>query len=248
MISYDFKGRTAIVTGGTRGIGAAVTMALLKAGATVVAVYGGNREAAEAFAAQAGECVSRLSLACCDVSDYAQAEAFYADFDAKHDVLDILVNSAGIRLDGVVAMLPEASWQKVLDVNLTGTYVMSKLAVQRMLRKRYGRIIGITSPSGRIGFEGQANYAASKAGQVAFIKSLSKEVAKRKITANCVSPGFIETDFIAQLSEDQLNAYRAMVPQKRFGRAEEIANAVLFLVSEEAEYITGSVLEVSGGL
>ena len=248
MISYDFKGQTAVVTGGTRGIGAAISMALLKAGAKVVAVYGGNREAAEAFAAQSGDAADRLQLACCDVADYAQAEVFFANFDQGHDRLDILVNSAGIRQDGVVAMLPEDAWRKVIDVNLTGTYVMSKLAVQRMLRNRYGRIIGITSPSGRIGFEGQANYAASKAGQVAFIKSLSKEVAKRKITANCVSPGFIDTDFIAALSPEQLAAYKAMVPQKRFGRAEEIANAVLFLASEESEYITGTVLEVAGGL
>jgi len=248
MISYDFRDRTAIVTGGTRGIGAAISTALLKAGAHVVAVYGANRDAAELFAAQAGDVGGRLRLACCDVADYAQVEAFFTDFDQQHARLDILVNSAGIRRDGVVAMLPEESWRNVIDVNLTGTYVMSKLAVQRMLRNRYGRIIGITSPSGRIGFEGQANYAAAKAGQVAFFKSLSKEVAKRKITANCVSPGFIETDFIAALSPEQVTAYKAMVPQKRFGRADEIANAVLFLASEESEYITGTVLEVAGGL
>ena len=144
MISYDFKGQTAVVTGGTRGIGAAISMALLKAGANVVAVYGGNREAAEAFAAQSGDAADRLQLACCDVADYAQAEVFFANFDQGHDRLDILVNSAGIRQDGVVAMLPEDAWRKVIDVNLTGTYVMSKLAVQRMLRNRYGRIIGIT--------------------------------------------------------------------------------------------------------
>lgn len=248
MISYNFKEQTAIVTGGTRGIGAAISMALLKAGASVVAVYSGNREAAEAFAAQAGDVAGRLELACCNVADYAQAEAFFTTFDQQHERLDILVNCAGIRQDGVVPMLPEESWRKVIDVNLTGTYVMSKLGVQRMLRHRYGRIIGITSPSGRIGFEGQANYAASKAGQVAFIKSLSKEVAKRKITANCVSPGFIDTDFIATLPPEQLATYKAMVPLKRFGRPEEIANAVLFLASEESEYITGTVLEVSGGL
>jgi 3-oxoacyl-[acyl-carrier protein] reductase len=248
MISYDFHGRTAIVTGGTRGIGAAISAALLKAGAEVTALYGANREAAEAFAASLGADGERLRVCCCDVSDYAQAEAFFAEFDQQHERLDILVNSAGIRQDGIVPMLPQEAWQKVIDVNLTGTYVMSKLAVQRMLRHRYGRIVGITSPSGRIGFEGQANYAASKAGQVAFIKSLSKEVAKRKITANCVSPGFVDTDFIAALPPEQLAAYKAMVPLKRFGRAEEIANAVLFLASEESEYITGTVLEVSGGL
>ena len=136
----------------------------------------------------------------------------------------------------------------MLDVNLGGTYSLFKLAVQRMLRKRYGRLVAISSISGKIGIEGQANYAASKAGQVALVKSMAREVAKRKITVNCVSPGFIGTDFISTLPEEQLKAYTETIPLRRFGTAQEVADAVLFLASEEAAYITGSVLEIGGGL
>ncbi|MFA6928739.1 MAG: 3-oxoacyl-ACP reductase FabG [Lentisphaeria bacterium] len=248
MIHYDFTGQTAIVTGGTRGIGAAVSTALLKAGAHVVATYAGNHEAAAAFVAAQGELAQALEIHSFDVSDYSQAEAFFREFDSRHPRQDILVNCAGIREDAVVAMMPPAAWQRVLEVNLNGAYHMAKLSVLRMLQHRYGRIIFLTSPVGRIGFAGQANYAASKAGLLALCRSLSKEVAKRKITANCVSPGFIATDFIGNLPPEQLKAYQDMVPLKRFGRAEEVANAVLFLASEESEYATGMVLEISGGL
>jgi 3-oxoacyl-[acyl-carrier protein] reductase len=248
MIHYDFSGQTAIVTGGTRGIGAAVSAAFLKAGAKVIATYGGNREAAEAFAAAQGEFAERLELHCFDVSDYSQAEEFFKEFDKNHARLDILVNCAGIREDSVLAMMPTATWQRVLEVNLNGAYHMAKLSVLRMMQNRYGRIVFLTSPVGRIGFAGQANYAASKAGLVAMCKALSKEVARRKITANCVSPGFIDTDFIGNLPPEQLKEYQNMVPLKRFGRVEEVANAVLFLASEESEYTTGMVLEISGGL
>ena len=248
MLHFDFHDRTAIVTGGTRGIGAAVTAALLAAGAHVTAVYAGNHEAAQTFRQHQNADVGQLGLACLDVADYQAAEAFFQTLDSQDRQPDILVNCAGIRHDAIVAMMPEQDWRRVLDVNLTGSFIMSKLAVMRMSRKRFGRIVSITSPSGRIGFEGQANYAASKAGQVAFTKSLAKEVARRNITVNCVSPGFIDTDFISALPEEQLLAYRNMIPKKRFGKAEEIARAVLFLATDEADYITGTVLEVSGGL
>ncbi|HPY91184.1 MAG TPA: 3-oxoacyl-ACP reductase FabG [Lentisphaeria bacterium] len=248
MIHFDFHDRTAIVTGGTRGIGAAVTAALLAAGARVIAVYAGNHDAAKAFQEQCQAGDGQLELACFNVANYQAAEAFFRRLDDQNRQIDILVNSAGIRRDAIVAMMPEQDWRQVLDVNLTGAFIMAKLAVMRMSRKRYGRIINITSPSGRIGFEGQANYAASKAGQVAFTKSLAKEVARRNITVNCISPGFIDTDFISALPEEQLAAYREMIPKKRFGKAEEVAQAILFLATEEADYITGAVLEISGGL
>ncbi len=249
MIRYDFNGRMVIVTGGTRGIGAAVSRAFLAAGAQVTAIYGGNDEAAAAFQATLEpELAERLELARLDVSDYEAAEAFYSAYEQRHPVLDILVNSAGIRRDGVLAMMPKESWERVLDVNLKGSYIMSKLAVLRMARRRYGRIVCLSSPCGRIGFEGQANYAASKAGLVGMVKSLSKEVAKRKITVNCVSPGFIDTDFIRDLPAEQRDAYAASVPMRRFGRAEEVAGAVLFLATEESEYVTGTVLEIGGGI
>ena len=177
-----------------------------------------------------------------------QAEEFFRQFDAAHPTLDILVNSAGIRRDAVAAMMPEESWRSVIDVNLTGAFNMSKLAIQRMLQKRYGRIVHVTSPSGRMGIEGQSNYAASKAGLVAMAKSICKETARRNITVNCVSPGFIDTDFISSLPPEQLDAYRKSVPMKRFGTPEDVANAILFFASEESAYITGSVLEITGGL
>ena len=145
-------------------------------------------------------------------------------------------------------MMKEADWKDVIDTNLSCTFNMCKLGVKSILRKRYGRIITITSPVGKMGFPGQGNYAASKAGQVALTRSLAKEVASRGITVNCVSPGFIDTDFISDLPDAQKDSYLAMVPMKRFGRPEEIAHAVLFLASRESAYITGEVLEVNGGL
>jgi len=248
MTTFDYKGQTAIVTGGTRGIGAAISSALLGAGATVVATYAGNEEAAQAFAASQAEAGARLQLQRFDVGDYAAVEEFYRWYDSRFASLEVLVNNAGIRRDGIVGMLARDDWEAVLRTNLTGTFAMSKFAVMRMMQNRYGRIIHITSPSGREGFEGQANYAASKAGQVAFMRSLSKEVAKRRITVNCVSPGFIETDFIGALPPEQLKAYRETVPVKRFGTPVEVAHCVLFLASREASYVNGSVLEVTGGL
>jgi 3-oxoacyl-[acyl-carrier protein] reductase len=248
MTTFDFSGQTVIVTGGTRGIGAAISSAFLGAGATVVATYAGNHPAAQAFAAAESGAGARLHLRSFDVGDYAAAEEFYRWFDTSFPSLDVLVNNAGIRRDGVVGMLPREDWDAVLRTNLTGTFSMSKFAVLRMLSNRYGRIVSITSPSGRYGFEGQANYAASKAGQVAFTRSLSKEVAKRRITVNCVSPGFIDTEFIGALPPEQLKAYQNSVPLKRFGTPAEVAHAVLFLASREASYITGALLEVSGGL
>ena len=245
---FDFSGQTVIVTGGTRGIGRAISEAFLEAGATVVALYGGNREAAEQFRAANAACGERLEVQAVDVGDYGQVERFFKDFDARHARLDVLVNNAGIRRDTVVGMMSPEQWQQVLQTNLGGTYAMSKFAVLKMMQARYGRIVTITSPSGEFGFEGQANYAASKAGQVAFSRSLSKEAAKRKITVNCVSPGFIATDLIADLPAEQAEAYRKQVPLRRFGEPAEVAKAVLFLAAPESEYITGATLHVTGGL
>lgn len=248
MLEGSFEGRNVIVTGGTRGIGRAIAEAFLRGGARVVATHSGNQAAAAKMLADCAGCKERLSTCGFDVGSYRQAEEFFRGYDADFDTLDILVNNAGIRLDAVVGMMPEEDWRRVLETNLTGTFNMSKLAVMRMSRRRYGRIISITSPSGELGFEGQANYAASKAGQVAFTRSLSKEVAKRKITVNCVSPGFISTDLISDLPPEQVEAYRSMVPMKRFGSTEEVAAAVLFLASDQAAYITGETLHVTGGL
>jgi 3-oxoacyl-[acyl-carrier protein] reductase len=245
---FDFHDQTVIVTGGTRGIGRAISRRFLDAGATVVATYTANDAAKDEFQDSLGPAARNLHPCKFDIGDYAQVESFYKDLDAQHKNLSVLVNNSGIRKDAVLAMMKPEDWQKVLDVNLTGVFYMSKLAVHRFMANRYGRIITITSPASRYGFEGQANYAASKAGQIAMSRSLSKEVASRGITVNCVSPGFIDTEFLAGLSEKLRREYLALIPLNRFGTPDEVAACVLFLASREAGYITGAVLSVDGGL
>ena len=244
----EFEGKKSVVSGATRGIGRAITEALLARGATVAGVYGGNEAAAAAMAEACGRFGGRLRLHRLDVSDYAAVAAFFEDLEADWDTLDILVNNAGIRRDAVLAMMREEDWRRVIDVNLTGGFAMSRSALPLMLKQKYGRILFVTSPMGHLGFAGQSNYAASKAGQVGLMKSLCKEVAKRRITVNCVSPGFIATGFIDDLPEAQVKEYKKMVPAGRFGTPAEVAEAALFLLSDRAAYINGAVLEITGGL
>ena len=247
-MEFDFKGQTALVAGGTRGIGRAISEAFLKAGAKVVATYLSNDEEAKKFKKANADRANFLDIYQFNVTDYESVENFYKEVEVKYKSFQILVISSGIRSDSIVGMMKAEDWNRVIDTNLTGTFNLSKLAVQSMMRQRYGRIITLTSPIGKFGFAGQANYAASKAGQVAFTRSLSKEVASRKITVNCVSPGFIDTDFIGDLPEEQRKAYKDQVPLKRFGSPEDVTYPVLFLASKETDYITGSVLDVTGGL
>ncbi len=243
----NFKNQNVIITGGTRGIGAALSSAFIAAGANVVATYAGNDDRALSFKATL-EQGDRLHLKKFDVSKKDQVEAFWNEIDSQFDQIHVLVNNAGIRKDGILASMDEASWDDVLDINLKGTYLMSQGAVLKMMKSRYGRIINMSSIGGILGLSGQSNYAASKAGQIAMAKTLSKEVGKRGITVNCVLPGFIETDLISDLPEVQVKEYKTQVPMKRFGKPSEVADAVLFLASDKASYITGSTLEVSGGL
>ena len=247
-MEFNFKGQTAIVTGGTRGIGRGISEVFLKAGAKVVATYQSNKKVAQDFYESNKEYSKYLELRSFDVTQYDEVEQFYKDVEKTHGEFHIMVHCSGIRIDSIVGMMREEDWRNVIDTNLTGTFNMCKFAVQNLMRKKYGRIIVITSPIGRFGFAGQSNYAASKAGQVAFVQSLSKEVASRKITVNCVSPGFIDTDFISGLPEEQKKKYIEMVPLKRFGLPLDVAHPVLFLASAEASYITGANLEVTGGL
>ncbi len=244
----DFSGQKAVITGATKGIGRAIALALLKNGATVIGLYGSDQLGAQQFEDACREDHERLRLYQCDVSDYHAVEGVFDQVEKEFDTIDILVNNAGIRRDGVLALMSEQDWRRVIDVNLTGGYNTSKFGVQLMLKQRYGRIIFITSPMAHMGFAGQTNYSASKAGQVGMMKSLSKETAKRNITVNCVSPGFIDTELLSDLPEEQVKAYRKLVPARRFGTPEEVAAAVLFLAGKGASYVTGSVLEVTGGI
>jgi 3-oxoacyl-[acyl-carrier protein] reductase len=245
---YDFKGQTIIVTGGTRGIGRSIAEGFLKSGSRVVVIYSSNEAGAVQFKQENGQYGDNLDIRKCDVAKYGEVESFFEYIDKKYEGFEVLVNNAGIRKDAVLAMMKEAEWHDVLEVNLSGVFYMCKFAVMSMMRKRYGRIINITSPSGKYGFEGQANYAASKAGMVALTRSLSKEVAKRGITANCVSPGYTATEFIGNLPKEMHDSYIAQIPLRRFGKPEEVAACVLFLASKEASYVNGATLEVTGGL
>ena len=247
-MEFNFKGQTAIVAGGTRGIGRAVSSALLKAGAKVLATYRSNEEEAKKFKESNATHAERLFVYKFDVTHYDQVKTFFKKVENEHGTPQIVIVSSGIRADSIVGMMKTEDWNNVINTNLTGTFNLCKLSVQCMMREKYGRIIILTSPIGKIGFAGQANYAASKAGQVALVKSLSKEVASRKITVNCVSPGFINTDFISDLAEEQKEAYKKQIPLKRFGSVEDVTSPVLFLASKASSYITGSILEVNGGL
>lgn len=239
-----FQGQHVIVTGGTRGIGAGIVEAFLNEGATVIATYAGNTQAAEAFKAKHAD--KPLSIARFDVSDDKAVEAFFADY--KFPSLEVLINNSGIRRDGIIASMSTQDWDSVIDTNLKGTYLMTKNAVLLMMKSRYGRIVNMSSIGGKLGLPGQANYAASKAGQIALSLATAKEVAKRNITVNNVCPGFIETELIADLPEEQVKEYKNQVPMRRFGKVEEVAAAVLFLASKEASYITGASLDIAGGL
>ena len=243
-----FKDQVVIVTGGTRGIGKGITESFLKDGAKVIATYRSNDDSANAFKESLPENQENLTLKKFDVSIKNECENFFSEITKDFDKIHILVNNSGIRKDNLGASMTEEEWDSVINTNLKGTFNMTQQAILHMMRNRYGRIINISSIGGKLGLPGQANYAASKAGQIAISKSLSKEVAKRKITINNVCPGFIETELISDLDESLVKEYKATVPMKRFGTVEEVAHVVKFLASENASYITGTTIDVSGGL
>jgi 3-oxoacyl-[acyl-carrier protein] reductase len=244
----NFDSQTVVVTGGTRGIGAGICKAFLEKGAQVIATYARNDEAALKFKQSLGALGEKLELRKFDVKNEEEVKSFFHFVREKYGKLEVLVNNSGIRKDNLLASMPENDWKDVLETNLYGTFHMTKEAVMLFLENRYGRIINISSVGGKLGLPGQANYAASKAGQVALSLSLSKEVAKRGITINNVLPGFIETELLSDLPEEQKKEYKQQVPMKRFGKVDEVAHAVLFLASKEASYITGASLEIAGGL
>ncbi len=244
----DLKKEIVIVTGGTRGIGAGITEAFLKQGAKVIATYAGNDQAALAFKEKNSQFGDQLLIKKFNVAKMNECEKFFEELDAMNLSPSVLVNNSGIRKDNIIPLMNAQDFQDVIDINLNGTFHMSKLAINRMMRARYGRIINMSSIGGMIGLPGQSNYAASKAGQIALSKVLSKEVGKRNITVNNIAPGFIETELLQDLPPELIEEYKKQVPLKRFGKVEEVAHAVLFLASREASYITGTTIEVTGGL
>ena len=244
MTGIDLSGRTAFVTGSTRGIGLSVARALHGAGARV-AIVGRDLARAQAVAQELGD---RAAGVACDVADAAQVEAAIAAAEAALGPIDILVNNAGLTRDNILLRLSEDDWDVVLDANLKGAFLTTRAVIKGMMKRRTGRVINITSVVGLTGNKGQANYAASKAGLIGLTKSVAKEYASRGVLANCIAPGFIETDMTAALPSEARTALLEQIALGRLGRPEEIAAAVLFLASDLAAYITGQVLVVDGGM
>ncbi|MEM6761755.1 MAG: 3-oxoacyl-[acyl-carrier-protein] reductase [Pseudomonadota bacterium] len=237
----DLTGKTALVTGGTGGIGGAIAASLKNQGANVI-VTGSTLERASA----AAETIGAVPLAA-DLADRAAVDALAKDADGAGPV-DILVNCAGVTRDTLMLRMKDDDFDRVIEVNLTATFRLSKALLRGMLKRRWGRIINIGSVIGFSGNAGQANYAAAKAGLVGLTKSIGREVANRGVTANVVAPGYIETPMTGALNEDQRAAILQNIPEGNIGRPEDVANAVVFLASEEARYITGETLHVNGGM
>jgi len=244
LTAIDLTGKVGFVTGSTRGIGLAIVRALHDAGATV-AVVGREQGRASAVAGDLGE---RARGFACDVADGGQVEAAIAAAESTLGPIDILVNNAGLTRDNILLRLTDADWDAVVDANLKGAFHTSRAVIKGMMKRRSGRIVNITSIVGLTGNKGQANYAASKAGLIGFTKSVAKEYASRGILANCVAPGFIETDMTAALPDAARASLLEDIALGRLGRPEDVAGAVLFLASDLAAYVTGQVLVVDGGM
>lgn len=243
---FDLTDKVALVTGGSRGIGRAISIALAQHGASVALNYVSNKEAATAVVE---EITAAGGTAIAIQGDVAEDGArLVADTKDQLEAIHILVNNAGLTKDNLMLRMSEASWDRVMAVNLRGAFLCTKAALRPMIRQRWGRIINIASVAGLIGNAGQANYAAAKAGLIALTKSVAKEVASRNVTANAIAPGFVATDMTASLTEDQEQAVLKLVPLGRAATPEDIAPAVVYLASDEAAYVTGSVITIDGGL
>lgn len=243
-----FEDKIVIVTGSSRGIGRGIALEFGVEGASVVVNYHSNEVAAqevvEAIKAGGSDAIPLKA----DVSDFSQAEQLIKTTIDEFGDLHILVNNAGTTRDGLIMTMKEPDWDHVLDTNLKSTFNCSRAAVRHMIRKRYGRIINVTSVSGQIGNAGQTNYSASKAGQIGFTKALAREVASRSITVNAVAPGYISTDLTDAMPDDLKESLKDLIPLKRIGSPQEVAKAVLYLASDDAAYVTGHVLSIDGGI
>jgi len=238
----SMKGRIALVTGGTRGIGAAIAKDLKKAGAMVIATYHGNDAAAEAFRKDTGIEVIRF-----DVADFDQCSAAVKRIESEIGPIDILVNNAGITRDGFLHKMGAESWHAVIETNLTSLFNMCRVVIEGMRARGFGRIINISSINGQVGQVGQANYSAAKAGVIGFSKALARESANKGVTVNTIAPGYIETDMVKAVPANVLEKIVEKIPVGRLGQPEEIARAVCFLAADQSGFITGETLSVNGG-
>ena len=245
---FDLTGKTAVVTGGSRGIGRAICLKLAGQGANIVLNYAGNEAAAEETRSQCEALGVRAVAVKGDVADAEACNALIDKAVTEFGAVDILVCNAGVTRDNLLMRMSDEEFQKVIDTNLKGTFHCMRAAVRPMMKKRRGRIISISSVVGLMGNAGQINYAASKAGVIGMTKSLAREVASRHITVNAVAPGFIRTDMTAVLSDTVKEGILRGIPLGELGEAEDVANAVLYLASDEAAYITGQVISVDGGM
>jgi 3-oxoacyl-[acyl-carrier protein] reductase len=241
---FDLSGKTALVTGASGGIGAEIARQLHARGA-IVGLSGTRVDPLERLKASLG---ARAHVLPCDLSDAAATEQLLKSAEAAMGGVDILVNNAGLTRDGLAMRMKDEDWQKVIDVNLTAGFRLARAALRGMMKKRWGRIIGITSIVGVTGNPGQANYAAAKAGMIGMSKALAQEVASRNITVNCVAPGFIETQMTEALNEEQKARLMGNIPAGRLGQVGDVAAAVVYLASPEAAYVTGQTIHVNGGM
>jgi 3-oxoacyl-[acyl-carrier protein] reductase len=241
---FDLNGKHALVTGASGGIGGAIARALHGAGAKVV-LAGRRAEPLQALKAELGD---RAAVVTGDLGELDKVDTLFKDAETAYGQLDILVNNAGFTRDGLAMRMKDEDWQKVLDVDLTAGFRLIRASLRGMMKRRWGRIIGITSIVGVTGNPGQANYAAAKAGMIGMSKSLAQEVASRNITVNCVAPGFITTVMTEVLAPEQTERLKAAIPAGRMGSPADIAAATLYLASEEAAYVTGQTLHVNGGM
>jgi 3-oxoacyl-[acyl-carrier protein] reductase len=241
---FDLTGKTALVTGASGAIGGDIARALHAQGATV-AISGTRKDALDVLA---GELGARVHVLLCDLADPAAVERLVPDAEAKMEKLDILVANAGVNADNLFVSLTDEAWDKVIAVNLTATFRLTRAAVKAMMRRRWGRIIGISSVVGFTGNPGQGNYTASKAGMVGMMKSVAAEYAKRNVTANCIAPGIIASPMIDKLNDKQRETILAKVPAGRLGTGKDVAAAAVYLASEEAQYVTGQTIHVNGGM